>query len=250
MPDAYYVGAYWGPRRESAADCAVRLSGFMALLANVHPLLSSWYKTGWSRQAALAHRIDPSVETLQELLLAGQNRGDDEERTVIADLGFSVGLWNGQEPEVGLTAHCGSWTAVPGLTPNSVVLDLPGAQGTGLALYDRETALRLIHAIVTTWQPSWCTYTSHQLRRAQGRNPDEVAVGWATYVANYDGARTHTLPAGVTAEPLEGGLLMTVDGDATSLSESSVIAVRSALGSALRWRPFPKSCGTKRLSWG
>jgi len=232
--DSYYVGGYWGPRAEPVDDCARRLAHFLSMLHGLHPLLASWYKTGGSRREAMAHRVDPSAETLQELLLAGQNRRDDEARTIIHDLGFSVDLWNGREPQAGLMAHCGSSAALSGPTSNHVVVDLPEPEGEGLALYDRDTALGLMRAVVTAWRPSWCTWANRPLRKAQARVRGEVVVGWSTYVADADGVRIDTLPAGVTAQRLEGGLLLTFDGDAVSASEPSVSDLRGALGSAVR----------------
>lgn len=235
VADAFYVGGYWGPRQESVTDCARRLSNFMTMLAGIHPSLASWYEKGMSRQAALAHRVDPSIETVRNLLLAGHARRDDDDRTVMADLGFSVALWNGRAPEVAMRTRCGSWAAVPGLTSNIVVVDLPEAEGDGLALYHRATALGLVHAVVTAWQPSWCTWTSRELLRAQAVQPGEGVVGWSTYVANLDCMRNDRLPPNATVERLEGGLLITLNGDVASGSVESVSAVRSALGTAVSW---------------
>jgi hypothetical protein len=53
MAEAFYVGAYRGPRGEPVEDCARRLSIFLSALAEVDPLLASWFKTGGSRKAAL-----------------------------------------------------------------------------------------------------------------------------------------------------------------------------------------------------
>lgn len=236
--DSFYVGGYWGPRSESVEDCSRRLSRFLTMLGGIHPLLASWYKTGGSRTEALVHSVDPSAQMLRELLLSGQNRRDDEARTIIPELGFSVDLWNGREPEAGLMVHCGSWAALPGATSNNVVVDLPGPQGEGLGLYDRDAALGLMRAVVEAWQPSWCVWTSRRLRRPQAAPRSEGAVGWSTYLKDMNGIRTASLPEGVTTQRLEGGLLVTFDGDAASTSEQSVSELRRALGSAVRWRPI------------
>lgn len=241
MSDTFYVGGYWGPRQESVVDCARRLSRFMAMLARVHPLFATWYEKGRSREAALTHQVDPSIERLQGLLRAGQAHRDDEHRSVMSDLGFSVGLWNGQPTEVALTASCGASAAAPGLTSNVVTMDLPEPEGEGLTAYHRDVALGLVRALVIAWQPSWCTYTSDRLRSLYAADPEDVVVGWSTYISDLERARTDSLPTGVTAQWLEGGLLLTIDGDATSVSEESVSAVRSALGRAVHWNSAGRS---------
>jgi hypothetical protein len=234
VAESFYLGAYWGPRAESAADCARRLSGFLVTLGGVDPLLESWFETSGNRKAALERRVDPSVETLEELLLAGRARRDDGPRSVMTELGFSVALWNGQDVQVGLSVRCGAPTAVPGLTSNSVVIQLPEADGIAMALYQRDTDLAMLRAVVTAWRPSWCTLTSHRLRKGQEPKPGEVVVGWSTYLADAGPVQVDRLPAGTSTLPLDGGLLVTLPSDTTSVSESGVLAVRDALGSALR----------------
>jgi hypothetical protein len=234
MAEAFYVGAYWGPRGEPVEDCARRLSIFLSALAEVDPLLASWFKTGGSRKVALQRQIDPTADSLRELLLSGQARRDDASRSVMAELGYSADMWNGQSVQVGLRVRCGSPVAVPGVASNTLALQLPVAEGDALALYRRQVALAVTRSVVMSWAPSWCTWTSHRLRKAQEPQPGEVVVGWATYVANQDGVLVDQLPSGVAAESLDGGLLLVADGDADSASEATVSTVRTALGRALR----------------
>lgn len=234
MARTFYLGAYWGPRGEPVQDCAHRLADFLTALGAIDPLLGTWFQTARSRKAALKRPVDPSIEKLQELLLAGRPRLDDEDRTVMSELGYRVDFWNGQDIEIGLGIRCGAPVATPGMASNVLVMHLPTAEGSALTLYRRETALAVVRAVVTVWQPTWCAWSSHALRNAQGAQPGEVVTGWATYVADRDNVQTDRLPSEVTAEPLDDGLLLTADGDADSASEATVLAVRNALGRALR----------------
>ncbi|HEX7657837.1 MAG TPA: Imm52 family immunity protein [Pseudonocardiaceae bacterium] len=231
--ETFYVGAYWGPRDERVEDCARRLAQFLAVLGEIDPLLGSWFQTAGSRSAALKMPVDPSADALRELLLAGQNRRDFDDRSVITELGYSVGIWNGQVGEVGLNVTCGASISTPHMSSNLVLIDLPDTEGEALRLYRRDTALAVVRATVTAWQPSWCTWAGRLLRKAQGRQPDEIVVGWATYVADGSRVEVDRLPAGAMTEPLNGGLLITANGDADSASEATVLAIRDALGPAL-----------------
>jgi len=233
VPKTFYLGAYWGPRGEPVQGCACRLAELLTVLGGIDPLLASWYQTAGSRKAALKKPVDPTVEELQALLLAGRPRLDDEERTVMIELGYRVGFWNGQDVEVGLSLRCGAPASVPGMSSNVLVMNLPAAEGDALTLYRRQTALGIVRAVVTAWQPSWCTWTSHALRTVQGRQPGEVVTGWATYVADGDNVLADLLPPEVTAERLGSGLLLAADGEADSATEATVTAVREALGRAL-----------------
>lgn len=232
--DPFYLGAYWGPRGESVDQCAERLSWLLASLGDVDPKLSSWFKTGGSRKAALKRPVAPSVDALRDLLLAGRPRRDDEARSVMSELGFRVGLWNGQDVEVGLSVRCGSPAAIAGMASNTLVMQFPPAEGEAATLYRREAALAVMRAVVTAFEPAWCTWTSDALRTGQAAQPDEVVTGWATYVANPKGVRTDRLPSGTAAEALGSGLLLLADGDADSATEGTALALREVLGKASR----------------
>ena len=44
MPIDLYLGAYWGPRQESARACASRLARCPAGFGATSPLLAAWYQ--------------------------------------------------------------------------------------------------------------------------------------------------------------------------------------------------------------
>ncbi|MFY0570958.1 Imm52 family immunity protein [Archangium lansingense] len=44
MQDKYYVGAYWGPRKETALECARRAEFFLHRLARCDPSFAQWYR--------------------------------------------------------------------------------------------------------------------------------------------------------------------------------------------------------------
>jgi hypothetical protein len=195
-------------------------------LRQASPLLGSWFTTAGSRKAALTWPTEPAAEPLRELLLAGQALRDDD-RSVMTELGFAAGMWNGQDVQVGLRVRCGGPAALQGMTSNTLVLKLPAAEGdVPWALYCREIALAILRAVVTVWQPAWCTWTNHRLRKSQERPARSWLAGQPT-------SRTGTACC-ATAEPIGAGLLLVADGDAHSASEATASAMRSALARALR----------------
>ena len=228
MIETSYIGAYWGPRREPVDACAARLATFMESLTEIDPLLASWFETGYSLKSARAKKVEPHPSVLRELLLAGQARRDGAARSVVNDLGFRIGLWNGNDTQVGLSATCG---ASPPTTAfgNRVVVNLPEAEGAAMSLYRRDTGFRLIQAVVAAWKPSWATWTNHRLRNAQQPKPGQVVVGWATYVPSQSPFPGGNLPPGVAVETLGTGVLITIRDDPVSVPESSALAVRDFL---------------------
>ena len=229
MIETSYIGAYWGSRREPVDACAERLAKFMESLGDIDPLLASWFETGYSLRSARAKKVEPQAGALRELLLASRARRDGTARSVMNDLGFRIGLWNGNDTQIRLSTTCGAAPSVPGI-PNAVVVGLPEAEGPALSLYQPRTGLAILKAIVAVWEPSWATWTNHRLRNAQQPKPGQVVVGWATYVQLPSPFPGGNLPPGVAVETLGTGVLITIGDNPVSVPEASVLAVRGLLG--------------------
>jgi hypothetical protein len=233
MEESFYVGAYWGPRAELVDVCAEKLARQLASLASISPIFATWFEKGNSRNDALKRPIDPSHARLRELLIAGQQRTEVPPREVMTALGFSASMWNGQDIGASLSASCSVTSA---RVPNVVLLKIPRPNGDAASLYRRESALGVVRSMVSVWEPQWCTWTGHLLRQAVQGGLDEIAIGWATYVADTDGVDVGRLPAGVSLEALNGGLLVVGDGDADSMTVPVAQAVREVLDPVLRPR--------------
>jgi hypothetical protein len=233
MDEPFYLGTYWGARRESVEVCAERLAGCLARLAQCSVVLAGW-STKPGRGADVA--VDGAdLDALRDLLLGGVNRRDAD-GSAIEELGFSLGLWNGdRDTPIGMSVTCGGWTTTQGVM-NSFVLDLP-APGEAAQLYDLETALCVMRGVVASWDPDWATLTSYELADALDARPREPSVGWITFL----GAE-RPVPGGALAgrrEDLSGGTLL-VSADRVADAElSAVRALAGALHSAGSLVPTP-----------
>lgn len=221
--EPFQVGAYWGSRAESAQDCAQRLRRLLTGLADVHPALAAWYRKGRRRSAA-TDPVAADAAALAELLLDGRNR-TDAGGEVMAELGFSLGLWNRHPVQVGLAGTVGLHVDTPHLM-NNVVLDLPVPEGDAGALYDPATAEAVLAALVAAWEPDWATWVSWPLREAQAPGPREPVVGWRTYLGP---TRAAAVGRGVPTRPLGPGLLIALDGPAATADPASAASLRRAL---------------------
>jgi len=145
------------------------------------------------------------VNALASLLRGGRNRRASES-SVISDLGYLTGLWNGDfDQSVGLSITCGSWS--PRLL-NAIVLNLPNPAGRAVVLVEPATAKALVQVMVDAWDPDWAMLGTNTLRSAQHPQPRQPVVGWLTYLAG-DRPRPDALPDGVTMEPMgRGGVLV------------------------------------------
>lgn len=231
MSGDIYLGAYWGPRQESADQCAVRLTKCLKEVASVSHIFASWYETGWSRKEALEKRINPVArDQLSELLRAGRNRRDSD-KSIIEDLGFTLSLWNGKEDaqEVSFRCHCGCYSNVQGLG-NSVVLDFPEVLGD---LAEKERALKALMAVVRAWEPDWAGIISHESVDARPFTPGSPFVDWMIYL-NQTNIDASELPssASVVSVDGKGTIVITQDAPVDPSDQShvqNVQAVESAI---------------------
>lgn len=224
--DNFYLGAYWGDRRESLSECADRLAQCLTALGEIDDLLQNWYLRGKSRTSAtMPVGLDPEV--LGGLLAKGVNRRDVGGE-VLDDLGFSIDLWNRARPAIAMGGTVGAHAVASGVV-NSFTIELPTPNGEAERLFEPGAAQRILESIVDAWEPAWATWTSARLRNLQYTTAPTPVLGWMTYFSR---------PISVdldeaTVKPLGQGAILTLGGDAQSVREEDLIAARehlSALG--------------------
>ncbi len=186
--ETYYVGAYWGVRRESAGECAHRARVLFECLAQCDPLFARWLKRGQSRKAALKHEIEPHEASLRKLLLAGRNRTDFGGE-VIDELGFRLSLWNdggSDEESVGLTISCGTYAPIPGV--NSCVINLPYQGAAAERILRVPVLVAVMNCIVSTWEPDWGVVISNTyLNTTPSALDNRPHMGWMVYLSRQRG---------------------------------------------------------------
>lgn len=202
----FMLGAYWGVRPDSLEGCVDKAERFFAGLAEIDPLLSHWCERGRSRKDALTRKVDASdVQKLEELLLKGRNRRDDN-REVIEELGFSLSLWNGadvEEAESSIRLLCGSYTE---RVSNNVLIDLPYLSES---LPWVENASALLTLVAEIWRPQWAGIMSKKAMRERdfGGGP---FVDWMVYVPR----SVESVPSPGRVETLNGlGSIVVVQPD-------------------------------------
>jgi Immunity protein 52 len=204
---------YWGVRKESAHQCAQRMSALLDCLAHRDPRLQRWLETGRSRKEALSREIEPKVEVLQDLLLRGRNRSDIGQQ-VMEELGFRASLWttssSGTE-DASLMIKCGCYASRPGV--NSCVLNLPRQWSNSADLQSDQLLRMVMECMVSAWAPDWGLVSSSLLDSAR-KYPKLNAprVGWLTYLSAQRGV-IPPLPVPAQVERLgsEGSLIIVTD---------------------------------------
>ncbi|MGW1199544.1 Imm52 family immunity protein [Streptomyces sp. NPDC002536] len=223
MADLFYVGAYWGPRTESAGECAERLADCLSRLGAVHPVLATWFRKGRNKSAASGNSVEIGSDALEKLLAGGRNRTDVGGH-VISDLGFRAALWNKNSVPVAFSTTCGASPATSSVM-NHFALELPEPSGLAAELYDPEIAGAVFRSVVGAWDPDWATFASYSMRAAQAAAPGSPVGGWMTYLS---GAQELLAVEDreVRIEGFSRGTLLVAGADPLSVSDSQLSAVR------------------------
>lgn len=203
MIETYYVGAYWGPRRESAEECARRAQVFFQAMARYDPLFSHWFRPPRSRKQA-SEPLSLDVPTLRERFSQGRTRND--EGGIIDDLGFRIfadsGQWPGTPPREfsSLTVKCGAYAES---LFNACVLNLPSAGDAMEHVVRAPMLANILRAMIAAWEPERCFATSHaHLELVKERKGVGTFVGWIMYFPRQLGS-VPPLPPPVQVEPVE-----------------------------------------------
>ncbi|RKH54746.1 immunity 52 family protein [Corallococcus aberystwythensis] len=198
-PDSFFVGGYWGARKETPEACANRAAVLFELLAACDPLLARWYKSIRSRKGTQKLSLmPPDVSVLTDLFRRGVNR---EGRVVFEDLGFHVWFLNESDPKgVDLRIRCGDFD---GTSPNSCFLSLPFDGPNAERVLTPSVLESVMRGMVTAFEPDWIAAMSdHHRQLDDPDNKTNAWVGWLTYFSKQRGT-VPPLPAPVRIEPVE-----------------------------------------------
>jgi hypothetical protein len=88
------VGVYWPSRGDDLQLCADNAAAHFRLLRELGPGLDQWFHKSKSWPSTPSE-ADIGTAEVRELLRRGVNKRDYD-KTVIAELGWSLSLWNGE----------------------------------------------------------------------------------------------------------------------------------------------------------
>jgi immunity protein 52 of polymorphic toxin system len=222
MWERYYVGAYWGPRKETALECARRAELFFHMLARCDPTFAQWYRGGRGAPRGLpGHPVRPEVEEWEELFRRGRNRTDVGKK-VIEELGFSEYVWNAKTRErTRLEFNCGGYSRG---VPNSCLLYPPEEGPAQERILSAPVLAEVLTCVATAWDPDSAMAGSNDMVRLVRKEKGEVRVCWLTYLSRRLGTPP-PLPAPVRIEPVgELGWLLTLSPEPMTASNPEHVA--------------------------
>ncbi len=164
-----FLGAYWGPRRDSAADAAARIAGFLGTLVATAPSLSHWYHTGDVVRTDGALPL-AAIDARGVQAQLDPIRTDSDQRE-IPELGWHMALWNGADVDLSVSIGIRDNTAL-----NCVVLSF----GPDAEELPQNIQSEILSAMIRTFDPDRAIATDNRLLDAvHAEFPWEV--GWLTF---------------------------------------------------------------------
>ncbi|ATB44373.1 hypothetical protein CYFUS_009860 [Cystobacter fuscus] len=198
MQDSYYVGAYWGPRKETALECARRAELFLHMLARCDPSFTQWYRAGRGVPRELpGHPVRADITELEKFLLQGRIRAG---KRVMEDMGFRQMMWNAKKEATEIHLACGGYF-LPWGGPNSCLLYPTRESPLRERLLCAPVLAEVLTSMATAWDPDFAMVSSTEMVRLVEKGKWEVRVGWLTYLSRRLG-RLPPLPAPVRIEPV------------------------------------------------
>jgi hypothetical protein len=198
MFEWYYVGGYWGARKETALECARRAEVFFHMLARCDPTFAQWYRGGRGFPRELpGYPVRPEAQEWEQLFLQGRNR-NDVDKGVIEHLGFMTHVWNAKKAPSRVRFNCGAYS--PGVV-NSCLIDPPDEGPVRERILSGPVLAEVLTSVATAWDPDFAIASSTEMVDVVQKRKWEVRVGWLTYLSRRLG-KLPPLPAPVRIEPV------------------------------------------------
>ncbi len=234
MIEAYEILAYWGPRRETAADCAPRVLRMYEALAKIDPLFESWTWVGRRRPIPMASL---NAEKLVPLLEDGQNFSDFDHEP-IPSYGYRFSAYNNREgpSEVIVGGNIGGYSGAAGYD-NTIELHTRPFGAPDPALVNFRVFRATLLTFAEIWPVSWGYARSYAMPELTPRDPKRGTSrfhgGWLTYLYPPFAAKI-TPPRSAMVEELPGGaLLMIATKDTFDAANPAHVAVARDIEEAL-----------------
>lgn len=144
-----FIGVYWDDRSESENEVCTRLSSFLLELRGMDGRFQSWFRLGKTKAEALSASVNLDLDSMARNL---ERSRDDVEGRVIAQLGYSISLWNGGGVSFSAALGCSSL-----FVANRAVLSF--SRDDKLL---PEKSRRVFEAMIARFEPERGAVTSHR----------------------------------------------------------------------------------------
>lgn len=234
---SYKLWAFWGSRPESTAACAAHLARMFTGLAEIHPAFARWNRKANLRAAANKPfcAMPPNVEELTQIFEKGRHFKDDPPDPW-PEMGYSVYAWNGRDDACGISLSVDAGSYGSPVEPNSIFLQLRGAQPGNEGFINVKVLMRALVAIAEAWDANWGTVETWDYKgKSRDANGQLLRPwgGWLTYLATHYAGRISLPPAARVEPTAGGGLVIVATEEPFTVADPAHIAALDAIQQAL-----------------
>jgi hypothetical protein len=205
----HVVHSYWGPRRETPAQCGVRFCRMVDELAKIDAAFSGWQFFGATRYWPLTSQQD---DELTALIADGVTRDDYNEPEPEFGYRFTAGTRMGTKTALNISIHAGCY--VPDLPHMANTADLRAKplNEENAGLITLSVFKPAVVAIARAWDATWCAAYPWDILdywAPPGPGQPHFRMAWITYLSARF-APLVTPPASAISERLPDGALLMI----------------------------------------
>jgi hypothetical protein len=230
MIEPVAVTVSWGPRAETARECAARLIDSLGRIPSQPDVYSRWSVCP-DGGANGPDDLLPAPTDLDQLANLVENTALRNDRGELMNGGgFSPRLTRLHcDRPVDYLVRCGVGGKRLG---NHGLLELPHPKHADPGVLEGHTLDATLVALVDAWRPDHGSIITHSFRTAQKINfrAKEIPIGWMTYIANSVPVDNAKLPALPQITETGQGRFLQLHGNAQEPSLDDALAIRRALG--------------------
>lgn len=220
----------WGPRVETAPECAARLEASIRDIPAQRDSFSEWLvmPDGGASGPSDLLPLPADLDGLTDLVHGSRLKDDRGEVMEGSGFAFSLARHHNDRP-VMYRVRCAADRVRPG---NHVQFDFPHPDYSDSAVATAETVTADFTALVLAWRPAYAAVSTYSFRKAQKirRRSNEFPVGWLTYLSDEMRFDRSALRDFVDVQPLADGSILTLGGTPDEPSLADALTVREALG--------------------
>jgi hypothetical protein len=230
----YVIDAYWGPRRETAAQCGARFWRMLEALAAIDPAFNGWKFAGRTQFWPMP---EAPGEELTRLIADCISRDDDDEPDPIDGYWFGAGTRT--RSKTSLIVHVragGSAPSVTKLVNSAELLTDPLNEGNA-ALITLPIFKPALLAIAAAWDATWCAAYPWDIiplwtpiavtRRATFK------MAWITYLSPRFAPMVTPPGSAIVEHTPQGGLVMIATEERFDVANPGHLSVAREIEAAL-----------------
>lgn len=177
MVDTFYIGAYWGCRKELLESVINPTLQTLKGLSELDEQFLSFYELGISRKQALQYKIIPAYEDIKRLYLKRLKK-TDLDKDGYSKIGYGLSLWTGQEDDESSQISFGVGSGSERIR-NRCTIKIPSEGFARERLIKLDSFKRILSLLIQTWNPDIVILTSKELSTALDTTNK---IGWVTYI--------------------------------------------------------------------